>query len=279
MPIYAVKGRGIETGRKRSRSFHAKNEAEARILAEKDGTTVEEIEELPPEPATEKQIEYAKELGISIPESISLNDLSDLITRTVRKDKPTTERHRSFGKIFGIEVSEYVGKKELFNRIQYALISHGREIELSAWFTFRVYRELMRGKENTPIKDPNDPTIQEIAKKLASDEKIVKSIKRYEGLELIWFGQWTAPDGYVMNGGSNRTAAYKAAAAELRAKVFISAVSKPKVKITEKKTTQSFSNAHASVNNKQGCMPLIAMAIVTPPVLFGVVKLVSAMIA
>ncbi|MCF7971922.1 MAG: hypothetical protein K9L22_12255 [Methylococcaceae bacterium] len=219
MPSFEIKGRGKDTGRKRNRIYTASNELEAKQLAENDGTQVEEIIELPPELPTDKQLNYAKDLGITIPTNATKDDLSEIISVKVNKDKPSTERHKSFARIYGIEFNDYIGKKALFNRIQTALIISGREQELLSWFTFRVYRELINGIDNAPIDNPNDPIIQEIATELASDEKIVKSVRRYEGKELIWFGEWTSSDGYVHTGGSNRTAAYKQVSSMLKQRV------------------------------------------------------------
>ena len=67
MPGYEIKGKGKDTGRTRKRIFTAPNEEEARQLAEADGTLVEEIIGIPPYPPTERQLDYAKDLGISVP--------------------------------------------------------------------------------------------------------------------------------------------------------------------------------------------------------------------
>ncbi len=216
MPIYEVKGKEKDTVRKRTRIYSAANELEATRLAEVDGTLVDEITEIPSEPPTERQLDYAKDLGISIPANATKDDVSDLISLKVDRDKPITARHKKFGKAYGIEFTDYIGKKALFNRIQAALIAPSREKELLSWFTFRVYRELASGADNAPIKGPDDPIIKEIAEELVSEEKIIKSVRRYEGTELIWFGEWTSPDGHVHTGGSNRTAAYKQVSSMLK---------------------------------------------------------------
>jgi hypothetical protein len=216
MPNYEIKGKGKDTGRKRKRIYAAINELEATRLAEVDGTLVDEITEIPPEPPTEKQLEYARDLGILIPANATKEDVSDLISLKVDRDKSATERHKKFGKAYGIEFTDYIGKKSLFNRIQAALIAPGREKELLSWFTFRVYRELASGADNAPIKGPDDPIVKEIAEGLVSQEKIIKSVRRYEGTELIWFGEWTSPDGHVHTGGSIRTAAYKQVSSMLK---------------------------------------------------------------
>ena len=218
MPSYEVHGKGKDTGRKRNRIYSAFNEKEARQLAESDGTLVEQVIEVPPEPPTDRQLKYAQDLGITIPENASKDDLRDLISQKVDHDKPSTKRHRKFAQTYGLETTQYIGKKSLFNKIHTALSASQNKLDLLEWFTFRVYRELVNGIDNAPIDSPKDPVIKEIAKRFVSEDRIVKSILRYKGKDLIWFGEWTSPDGTVHNGGSNRTAAYKEIAAALKEK-------------------------------------------------------------
>jgi len=47
---------------------------------------------------------------------------------------------------------------------------------------------------------------------LVADPKVMQSIKRYSESGFRWFGERTDSEGYIRQGGSNRTAAYKAAA-------------------------------------------------------------------
>ena len=219
MPTFLVTGLGRDTGRKRQRTFGAKDEVHARSLAEADGTTVQSIERLPDEPATEKQLAYAKDLGISVPAGATKEDVSDLLDARLEHDKPADARHLGFADRYGVRYTQYSGKKALYNRIHAALSQPGREEELTAWFVYRVYRELVEGKDNASIEGPDHSAIQDIAAGLVQDESILKSIRRYRGSELIWFGEWTAPDGTVHTGGSNKTIAYRRAAILLRERV------------------------------------------------------------
>ena len=211
MPSFEVTGRGRETSRKRKRIYAAYDEAEARQIAEADGTIVEGIQILPDEPATEAQLSYARDLGISIPENPTKDELRDLLSCHLDHDKPATQRHKSFARAYRVYHTRFVGKRVLFNLIFAALQTPGRERELVAWFTYRVYRELMHGAEDAPITGPDDPAIRAVADELWTESSIIDSIRRYRGSDLIWFGQWTAPDSSLHNGGSNRTIAYKRA--------------------------------------------------------------------
>lgn len=177
---------------------------------------VESTQVLPAEPATDAQLSYARDLGIAIPDHATKDELRDLLSCHLDRDKPATERHRGFAKLYAVEHTRFVGKRALFNTIFAALQAPGRESQLVAWFTYRVYRELVHGAEHAAIEGPEDPTIQAMASELIADESVLRSIRRYTGSDLIWFGEWTAPNGRVHNGGSNRTIAYKRASQLLR---------------------------------------------------------------
>lgn len=261
MPKFEIRGKGKNSGRKRKRVYPAANEQEARLLAEDDGTEVEDVTELPADPATERQLAYASGLGISIPADATKADLSDLISIKTDRDKPATARHRKLADHYGVETTQYVGKKALFDRVQNILISPGRENDLLSWFVYRVYRELIHGADDAPIETPNDSLIQRIASGLAKDEKIVKSVRRYRGRELIWFGEWTSPDGRQYLGGSNRTAAYKAASSLLREQLNLS-----KAQPTPQRAVSSAPSKRSEARSAEsrGCLSVVAFALLFP---------------
>ena len=294
MPTFEITGKGEDTGRRRRRLYSAPNEAEARRLAKDDGTLIETVAKIPSEPPTERQLDFAKDLGISIPADATKEDLSNLISRKLDesrldyarnrgvsipsnatkeelsdilslkgdRDKPATERHKSFGGMYGVQFTDYIGKKALFNRIQSALSAPGREKELLAWFAFRVYRHLASGSDNAPISQPDDPLLQEIAERLIADEKIVQSVRRYEGSELIWFGEWTSPDGSYYQGGSNRTAAYKQVSALLKQQAKFPVMQ-------TKRDTSSVGKKNQRRNSKsgsEGCLSVLVIAVAIPAV-------------
>jgi len=170
------------------------------------------------EPPTERQLAYARDLGIAIPADVTKQELSDLIDGRLQKDKPAASHFQAFAKRFGVVFTQYVGKKSLFDRLFTHLTRPGREEDMTAWFVFRVYRELVKGRADASIKGPDDLPIREIARVLLEDKSVVQSIRRYQGRDLVWFGEWTSPDGTVHYGASNQTIAYKRASSLLREK-------------------------------------------------------------
>lgn len=236
-------------------------------LAERDGTQVEEVIEVPPLPPTDEQMADAVERGVSIPEGVTQDELSDLISLKMNRDKPAEQRHKEFATLYGVEFTQYIGKKRLFDKIQQVLVMPGREKELLAWFTFRVYREQMAGAYDAPIESPGDPVIEAIAEELLQQPDVIKSARRYEGRDLIWFGQWTSKDGFTHQGGSNRTTAYKAAAMLLSKRVKPATISRP-VSPVRTERPPAITNPTPAVEQKKpepkGCLGMLCVLALIP---------------
>lgn len=221
MPDFEARGIGRETRRRRKRVYRAYDEGEARQMAEADGIVVGRIQMLPDEPATESQLSYARDLGLSIPENATKDELRDMLSCHLEHDKPASERHKLFAKAYRVHHTRFVGKRVLFNMIFATLQARGHERQLVSWFAYRVYRELVHGAADAPIAGPDDPVIQGVTDELVNDTTVLDSIKRYVGSDLIWFGEWTAPDHTVHTGGSNHTIAYKRTSQLLRDKLHL----------------------------------------------------------
>lgn len=248
MPSYEIIGHGGDTGRKRTKVYKAYNESEAIAAAENEGTMVDSISRLPDDPPTDAQLAYAADLRIGVPQNATKWEVRDLISCCADNDKPSTERHRWFANLYRVECTCHTGKKDLFDRIFAHLKTPGREKEMASWFTYRVYRRLVNGMDNAPVTAPDAPIIQDIAAILVEDTSAVASMRRYDGRDLIWFGQWTSPDGYQHEGGSNRTIAYKQASMMLREKLGI--------------TKPAGEMRHQDPSNAKGCMGAFALFIV-----------------
>jgi len=170
---------------------------------------------------TERQIAYANSLGINIPVDATLEELSDLISVRVDDDIPANERQQSIAALYGVKFTRFTGKQQLATRILNAVKRPTHENDLAAWFIYRVYRDLIRGTDDTGITGPDHPTIKELVIQFAADEAALSSARRYDAQDLRRFGHWTAHDGTARIGGSKRTAAYEKAAALLKNKLSV----------------------------------------------------------
>jgi len=128
------------------------------------------------------------------------------------KVKELDAARHNYAKLLGVELPEGIAKRAGFESIFYELAQPGNELRLAQWFVWNVYRHLARHNSVLKLESPVCEEITEIAVNLVGNEKHLNSIRRYDGANLRWFGNWTAPDGMIIEGGSKRTAAFKAAA-------------------------------------------------------------------
>lgn len=173
-----------------------------------------------PSPPTEQQLAEARGLGINVPADATLDEVNDLIY--LGHGKPASDNHKRIASFFGVKFTRFVGKKRLYRLIFEAVSRPTHELDLAAWFTYRVYRHLVRGSDTAPITGPDHPTIRDIATQLSLDEAVLRSIRRYDSADLLFFGEWTSPDRFVHRGGSTRTVGYAKAVSLLRDKLGLS---------------------------------------------------------
>lgn len=88
---FIVRGTNPATNRRNKRTYNAGSEVEAIQMAEADGLAGPfEITVEPEDVATERQLAYAKDLGLRIPQGACKTDVSALITRAEENDKEAT---------------------------------------------------------------------------------------------------------------------------------------------------------------------------------------------
>jgi len=261
---FQVHGYGRDSGQRRKRTYKAKDEKEAILKAGEDGTIVERIEQLPDEPATERQIVYARGIGLAFPSDITKQEMSDLLTRYESEDEPSPARLCNWARDLGVLCSDYSGKVALFERITEALKEPGREKDLALWFTYMVLREFQHANWYHPADSGFDKTfVQNISSELTEDEKVISSIKRYSGFELISFGEKTDSDGTVHVGGSKKTIAYMTTAGLIRKKLGIQERPAPMRNLRDE-----FIPLVEKKNNPTGCATVIGVIILILIVMF-----------
>lgn len=115
---FKVDGRGADTGRKRQRIYEALDEQNLVEVAKDDGTIIETYQEIQPKPPSERQLEYAKKLGIkSIPPEASFYEVSNLINQAIKKNLVIC------GRAAGLEVPDDLSYEQ------------GRDLEELLWCT------------------------------------------------------------------------------------------------------------------------------------------------
>ena len=212
MPTYRIDGVSRETGRRRRRVYQAPDEAAAIAMAEAEGTRVEAVSELPPDPPTEAQIKLAQDLGLTLPPEPTRDEVADLIASRLDDDRePPREAEIRFAKAQGLCFTSYIGRRELARKLFSTLQKHADPAPLLQWYLYCVYRDLIRNRGEVRIQDPNDPVLRRMAVELAKNPKVVASVRRHLGPDLLYFAESSGS-----GCGSRRTLAYKRSAELLR---------------------------------------------------------------
>ena len=150
MPRYEVVGLGRETGRKRVRIYEARNKEDAIMMAASEGIVVDtsKIRILPESPATERQIEDAKDLDIKIPKGITKNELSKLINQAEDEDWPTKKTKQQAQKL-GIKLPTGITNMALLDLIDDKGNNLNSNIKIKK--TVNSLKERLRGYINYAI--------------------------------------------------------------------------------------------------------------------------------
>ena len=194
-----------KTNRVRTRTIDAKNIEHAKSLISEQGYELPKtVIELSHDPPTDAQLSYARDLGIEVAIDDTKEDLIVLIDKKLSSDTQPNQGLIDYAEHIGMFFSLRIGKRRLYNTIY-----HFSEGEAKyAFFVFSVYRHLSNDRRSNLAIHPNKPLICQIARKAMKDEKVRKSMDRYAGEDLRFFGPLTA-DGWTYEGGSENTYAYK----------------------------------------------------------------------
>lgn len=171
---YEVTGVGTDTGRTRKKRYKARSEEAARQLALADGTDVQSIVDCGVEPPTDSQISYAKDLGITIPESISKDEISTLIGNATRGVDPAPTNQLELATALGVIPYRFINSEDLEHLIRTSL----GPLKLTQWYLFLVLIRRGTSRAKQQPRSPNDPLLIQAAEELVNDSQFIESIQR-----------------------------------------------------------------------------------------------------
>jgi hypothetical protein len=209
---YEIRGTYSQTKRKRTTAVYAKTPEQATNLAKQQGFIEPlEIAEIPYNLPTERQIEFARDLKITIPRDASKEDVSALISKKLEYDTDPNPGLYEFADNRGFVFSKYIGKKSLYNLV----FSNLETLDKIAFFAFSLYRFLSDDRHANLDTSPYREDFFAFANKNISNTSFVNSMNKYEGNDLRFFGKLTIKDNNSItetHGGSVNTIAYKTTA-------------------------------------------------------------------
>jgi hypothetical protein len=157
---------------------------------------------------SERQLEYAKSLGIKVLTTMTFEDVSDQIDCCIERDSLAQDVFKKIATIHNIQYSEFTGCKNLRSRIFRSFSRPTQEQFFVRWFSFFVM--LDRKVLSTQDDDVwSKPELSYISEKLKSNQSVINSIRRYADSDLMFFGKQVSNDGVETSGSSRDTLAYK----------------------------------------------------------------------
>lgn len=206
--IYKVSGINEATNRKKSIKLEGLSEDDAIESASKQGLKeITAIEIVPFDLPTERQLDYAKSLGLIIPNASTKEDVSALISKRVDKDGTPNQGLLEFATNKRIFLSNYIGKTALYEQIFSSLTNRDK----IAFFAFSIYRYISDDRYANLDTHANKDLFYEFADSTINDDRFMKSLNKYNGSDLKFFGEFTTINGWTYTGGSVDSIAFKEA--------------------------------------------------------------------
>ena len=196
-----------ETGRKRKRILEGFSPSDVRYqLIEQGYEAPFEIEQIPFAPPTPNQISSCREYGTYIPGDACSEDVHYIINRVSHHDSIPNPELMTYATEMHIKLSYYIGKRRAYTIIFDTLKNEDK----TAFFIFCVYRFLSDDRRGNLNQSPYKNIFYDFAKAKQSDKSFLRSMNRYRGSDLRFFGELRA-NGTIHTGGSKNTIAYKEA--------------------------------------------------------------------
>lgn len=160
-------------------------------------------------PATTMQKDYARSIGITLPQGATKSDAKALIDLELDSDESASEGLKAFAREKGMHFSDYVGNKYLHN----LLFDHLELMDKIIFFCFCIYKSQFDNSEKQILEHPYKEVFQRFGEHYIKDSFFIASMEEYIGEELVAFGKTekVTKEGKkkTIYGGSIYTRAYK----------------------------------------------------------------------
>lgn len=207
--LYSVKTRSASTNRMRTNEIGAFDEKEVIETMHKQGYIGDiEIQQIPFPDITEAQREYCQDLcqeeNRPFYSDMCKYDISYYISQLVDHDSVPNPDLIEFATNRKMKFSYYIGKKSLYNLVFNCL----EPLDQIAFFAFSIYRYNSSDRNGNMDKSIHKDVFYELARQQLNNDSFIKSLHRYRGEDLRFFGKMSV-NGWEVTGGSKATIAYK----------------------------------------------------------------------
>lgn len=169
-------------------------------------------------PAHKKEIKYAMDLGLTVPEDATVSDVKAIIERDLDNDELVTKEFLNYARSKGMLCSDYIGNKALHNQLFDNLSLEDK----ASLFCFCVYKFHYDSSNEDLSTHPKKELFEAFGKQYAKDGYFTMSLEDYLGEDSVAFGKSTKlVNGVEKNiyGGSIHGRAYKEAKAYIEEKI------------------------------------------------------------
>lgn len=203
--LYKCKGLYIQTNRKRTVKLEAFRPDDVVVQMKKLGFIEPfEINRIAFPEITPLQLSALRSANIYDTSDVCQFDASAILSKKYDHDSTPNPELVSYATSCHIKFSYYIGKKALYDLIFNCLDLRDK----IAFFAFCVYRYATDDRSGNLNKHPSRNLFYKFAADNLSNESFVKSMNRYNGCDLRFFGKLTVR-GTISYGASTDTIAYK----------------------------------------------------------------------
>lgn len=186
MVRYKIRGRNNRTKRLCTiRLVAMASDAQDSVIETTDLYNVQSCEVLLPDPATERQVSYATDLGIIHPEQYSKDDMSCLITRATHDEErddmiPVDQSLAKLIAEHGIYLSVFCGEKRALN----SLWIQFTEEEKLRFLIFCIHQTYLKKTDYNLEQSPYLDLYDRFVRDYRDDQQLHRSLSNYIGSDL-----------------------------------------------------------------------------------------------
>lgn len=180
MNIYEVFGVNPKTNRKKTKQVVVVGEDEEKAKQKSGLIDIISVECLEPEPPSNAQIEYGRDLGIAYNDCYNKQDYTALISVATAEEVyvPIDKDAAEFAADHNIYLSQYDSMTKLYRRYYYDLSTPSA----IAFFAFTVYQSLKGFTCYDYTKHPQIDLFEQFSKEYTDNPEFMRSFSRYEDL-------------------------------------------------------------------------------------------------
>jgi hypothetical protein len=164
---------------------------------------------------SERQIAFAKDLGVEIPVGVTPDELRDIIDSGINHIPVARSETKHYADLYHVPYTKYTNDQELFSRIIHHAKDKGTLVDVSSWFLCCLYLETIGHATMRGFLRPDCLVIRRIAEDLSRNPSFCRSLKAFgahhdtpsePGKFWAWYGPSKRSIAYMLGKSALRAA-------------------------------------------------------------------------